>query len=59
VAALGQDMRCAVVSGQDWSDVRALAARATTLTPWVSGGDRYAITFRPLLPDEAGCPSIP
>ena len=49
------DARCGVVSGDDWSAVRPLAAKANQLTPWTSDGKRYAIAFRPLLPDETGC----
>lgn len=48
--------RCGVVSGGDWGGtLRPLADQANQLTPWTSDGDRYAISFRPLLPDETGC----
>lgn len=50
-----QGERCAVLEGADLNAVLPLAQRANTLTPWTSGGERYAISFRPLLPDEAGC----
>jgi len=53
-SAMG-DARCGVVNGDDWTAVRPLAAQADQLTPWTSDGKRYAITFRPLLPDETGC----
>lgn len=48
--------RCVVVTGSDWTDrLEPLAADANQLTPWTSGGQRYAIAFRPLLPDETAC----
>jgi hypothetical protein len=52
---LGGLERCGVVGGDDWTAVHELAASANALTPWVSDGTRYGITFRPLLPDETGC----
>lgn len=52
---LGDGWRCGEVAGDDWTAVHALAVEANQLTPWVSGGDRYRIVFRPLLPDEHGC----
>jgi hypothetical protein len=52
----GGGPRCIVVTGPDWIDrLRPVAERATQLTPWTSGGRRYALAFRPLLPDESGC----
>jgi hypothetical protein len=60
LADIGEDagagFRCVAVTGTDWSEVLApLAATANQLTPWTSGGRRYAIAFRPLLPDETAC----
>jgi len=49
------DLRCGVLSGTDLAAVLPLAQQANELTPWTSGGERYALTFRPLLPDEHGC----
>jgi len=47
---------CGTVSGQALSALLLPAVReANQLTPWVSGGERYRILFRPLLPDELGC----
>jgi hypothetical protein len=54
-APTDQGDRCAVLEGADLDAVLPLAARANTLTPWTDGGERYAIAFRPLLPDESGC----
>ena len=47
--------RCATVAGAELDAVLPLAEGANQLTPWRSGGDRYAIVFRPLLPDETAC----
>lgn len=55
VVMLGEDASCLVVSGDDWTAVRALAEQGNQLTPWQSAGVSYAITFRPLLQDETGC----
>ena len=51
----GRDGRCGTVTGTDWEALRPVAQRANTLSPWTSDGRRYAITFRPLLPDQHGC----
>jgi hypothetical protein len=52
----GTGFRCATVTGSDWADRLAPAARtANQLAPWTSDGRRYSIAFRPLLPDESGC----
>lgn len=48
--------RCGVVTAQDWTaTLLPLAEDANTLTPWTSQGQRYAISFRPLLPNETSC----
>ena len=48
--------RCGVVSGTDWTDtLLPLAQSANALTPWTSDGTRYAISFRPLMPNETTC----
>jgi hypothetical protein len=46
---------CVVAAGADKDKVLAAAKDATAITPWTAGGDKYLITFRPLLPDEKGC----
>jgi hypothetical protein len=51
----GTDGRCGTVTGTDWEALRSAAQRANTLSPWTSDGRRFAITFRPLLPDQPGC----
>jgi len=47
--------RCGAVTGSDLGTLLPLAEKANELTPWTSGGARYALRFRPLLPDESGC----
>jgi hypothetical protein len=47
--------RCAIVTEGDWASLERDAGSANDLTPWVDDGARYAIAFRPLLPDEPGC----
>lgn len=51
------DFRCGTVTGEALRQVLDRAARANTLTPWTSNGESYALFFRPLLPDESGCPA--
>ena len=58
LATFGEDgdlARCGVVDGEDFDAVHAAAQQANQLTPWRSDGDRYLLSFRPLLPDESGC----
>jgi hypothetical protein len=47
--------RCGVVEDADWTAVREAASRANQLTPWTDAGTKFAILFRPLLPDENAC----
>jgi hypothetical protein len=51
-----QGYRCGTVLGDDWRTLLEAAGPSNELTPWMDGGERYSILFRPLLPDEAGCP---
>ena len=46
---------CGTVTGGDLASLLPLVQKANQLTPWASGGKRYSLTFRPLLPDETGC----
>lgn len=50
-------MRCGVVTGDDLATLRPALEGANQLTYWQSGGLTYALTLRPLLPDESGCPA--
>jgi hypothetical protein len=52
------DLRCVTVSGDDLAAVLEAAAGATTLTPWVWEGERWFVTFRPLLPEESTCADL-
>ncbi|HEU4349370.1 MAG TPA: hypothetical protein VFR35_16460 [Actinoplanes sp.] len=49
---------CVEVTGAGLDRVLTAAAKANQNTPWSSGGNTYGITFRPLLPDEAGCAGL-
>ncbi|GAA2345748.1 hypothetical protein [Dactylosporangium salmoneum] len=40
------------------SPVLSAANSANARTPWLSGGTRWAVEFRPLLPDESGCADL-
>lgn len=48
-------LECGTVTGGDLAALLPLVQMANQLTPWASDGKRYALTFRPLLPDETGC----
>jgi hypothetical protein len=54
-----QNLRCGVIEGEDAAQLVKAAEQANTLTPWMSEGNAYLLTFRPLLPDESGCPPRP
>jgi hypothetical protein len=49
------DVRCGAVHGEDLARLLPEAQGSNELTPWTSGGERYHLVFRPLLPDEHGC----
>lgn len=52
----GAGLRCIAVTGAEWTEqLLPVVQMANQLTPWTSEGRRYAIAFRPLLPDETGC----
>jgi hypothetical protein len=55
-ARAGSDVTCFAVAEQDLEKLRPLVARANQLTPWRSESKTYWLRFRPLLPDESGCP---
>jgi hypothetical protein len=56
--AEGQQLGCVTVTGPELDKVLAAAKKANQNTPWTSGGKKYALTFRPLLPDETGCADL-
>ncbi|RZU48424.1 hypothetical protein EV385_0138 [Krasilnikovia cinnamomea] len=49
---------CQTVTGSEAQAVLAAAAKANANTPWVSGGEQWRVSFRPLLPDEPGCAAL-
>jgi len=49
---------CVAATGADKDKVLAAAEESTVITPWTSGGSQWAITFRPLLPEEQGCAAL-
>jgi hypothetical protein len=52
------EVRCLTVGGAVAPTVLAAAATATDGTPWASGGKRWRVEFRPLLPDETSCADL-
>jgi len=54
----GFELGCVTVTGDALAPTLAAAAKANTATPWTSGGKRWSVTFRPLLPDEASCADL-
>ena len=60
LATIGDDagagLRCVSVTGAEWTvELQPVARSANQLTPWTSRGERYAVSFRPMLPDETTC----
>lgn len=51
----GAGFRCISVTGDEWRALAPAVVQANQLTPWTSGGRRFSVSFRPLLPDETGC----
>jgi hypothetical protein len=49
---------CVVATGEQAAAVLTAAAGANAATPWVSGGTRWSVLLRPLLPDESGCADL-
>jgi len=48
--------RCAVLDGDDAATVVDLLRAPTPPAAWTSDGETFQVLFRPLLPDETGCP---
>ncbi|PZG19962.1 hypothetical protein C1I95_10515 [Micromonospora craterilacus] len=57
---LGKDLGlgCVTVTGDALPKLLAAAANASAATPWTSGGKRWTVTLRPLLPDETDCSDL-
>jgi hypothetical protein len=51
-------VRCVTVDGRDADRLRTALRRANAQSQWSSGGRRYTLIIRPLLPDERGCASL-
>jgi hypothetical protein len=49
---------CVTATGAERDAVLAAVKDANQNTPWGSGGNRYRVTFRPLLPDESSCADL-
>jgi hypothetical protein len=49
---------CLSTSGAAATTLLKAAQQADALTPWTSGGQRWWVTFRPLLPHETGCADL-
>lgn len=54
----GHEVGCVTASGPDTTALLAAARTAMNTTPWTSGGRRWTVHFRPLLPDESGCADL-
>jgi hypothetical protein len=53
--ATGPGLGCVDAGVDQAAQVLAAGAAATAITPWTSGGIRWMVALRPLLPDETGC----
>ncbi|BCJ48526.1 hypothetical protein Asp14428_00010 [Actinoplanes sp. NBRC 14428] len=51
-------LSCVTVTGEQRDAVLAAAKDAHATTPWISGGNGWTLTFRPLLPGETGCADL-
>jgi hypothetical protein len=56
-ATANDGVRCVALSGTDLTAFMAVARTANTLTIWTAASGRYAVSVRPLYPEESGCPS--
>jgi hypothetical protein len=52
------DVSCVLVAGDTVKAVLDLARDAPGGTPWRSGGQRWLMNVRPLLPDESSCADL-
>ena len=56
--AEGLDISCVTLTGETADEFLAAAQAANSATPWTSGGKRWNLTLRPLLPDESTCADL-
>jgi hypothetical protein len=54
----GLGLGCVAVSGDQVTRLLAAAAPAKENTPWSSGGKKWTVTFRQMLPEETGCADL-
>ena len=54
----GLELGCVTVTGAEVTPVLAAARKANRNTAWTSGGTQWSVSFRPLLPEEAGCEDL-
>ncbi|WP_173039050.1 hypothetical protein [Phytohabitans flavus] len=54
----GLETGCVTVTGDDTAKVLAAAEKANAATPWASGGRKWTVIIRPLLPDETDCADL-
>ena len=54
----GLDVGCITVEGAEAAELLEAAKSANARTPWSSGGKQWAVTFRPMLPDETDCEGL-
>ena len=52
------EYRCALIEGEDLTDLRPMLQQANELTLWRSDDVTYQLYLRPLLPDEEACPGL-
>ena len=55
----GPEVGCVTAAGDALGKVLDAAKKANAATPWTSGGKRWMVAVRPLLPDESGCADLP
>jgi hypothetical protein len=53
------DLGCVTATGDALNKVLDAAKNANIATPWTSGGKRWTVAVRPLLPDESDCDDLP
>jgi hypothetical protein len=51
-------LTCVTATGEQADAITAAAAKANSITPWISGGNGWTVRLRPLLPDETGCADL-
>lgn len=54
----GLGLSCVTLTGEAAGKLLTAAAEANSATPWTSGGKRWTVTLRPLLPDETDCADL-